>query len=80
MPTVLLEKGFKFFFFSNEGDPLEPCHIHVRKDGNLAKFWVTDKVKLADSYGFSAEELNSAEKIVSKNIVKIKKAWNEFFC
>ena len=80
MPTVLCEKGFKFFFFSNEGNPLEPCHIHVRKEGNLAKFWVTDRVRLADSYGFSAEELNSAEKIASQNISKIKRAWNEFFC
>ena len=79
MPSVLSEKGFRFFFFSNEGSPLEPCHIHVRKDGNLAKFWVSDKIELADSYGFSAEELNAAEKIASKNIVKIKKAWNEFF-
>lgn len=55
MPAVFCEKGFTFFFFSNEGNPLEPCHIHVRKDGNLAKFWVTDKVSLADSYGFSAD-------------------------
>lgn len=71
MPTVFSEKGFRFFFFSNEGSPLEPCHIHVRKDG--AKFWVSDKIELADSYGFSAE------KIISKNMTKIKGAWNEFF-
>ena len=80
MLAVFCEKGFTFFFFSNEGNPLGPCHIHVRKDGNLAKFWVTDKVSLADSYGFSAEELHSAEKIASQNITKIKRAWNEFFC
>ncbi len=79
MPTVFSEKGFRFFFFSNEGSPLEPCHIHVRKDGNLPKFWVSDKIELADSYGFSAEELNTAEKIISKNMTKIKGAWNEFF-
>ncbi|MCI6591512.1 MAG: hypothetical protein MSH65_02405 [Spirochaetia bacterium] len=47
--------------------------MHVRKDGNLAKFWVSDKIELADSYGFSAE------KIISKNMTKIKGAWNEFF-
>lgn len=70
-------KRISFFFFSNEGSPLEPCHIHVRKDG--AKFWVSDKIELADSYGFSAEELNTVEKIISKNMTKIKGAWNEFF-
>ena len=79
MPTVFSEKGYRFFFFSNEGTPQEPCHIHVRKDGKLAKFWVSDKIELADSYGFSAEELNTAEKIISKNTAKIKGAWNEFF-
>ena len=74
-----LKKDIDFSSFSNEGTPQEPCHIHVRKDGNLAKFWVSDKIELADSYGFSAEELNTAEKIISKNTAKIKGAWNEFF-
>lgn len=40
MPKVFEVYGYKFFFFSNEGSPLEPCHIHVRKNGNLAKFWI----------------------------------------
>ncbi len=29
MPTVLLINGYRFFFFSNEGN--EPRHIHVEK-------------------------------------------------
>lgn len=41
----LNENGYRFFFFSNEGSPLEPCHIHIRKHGALAKFW-TDKENL----------------------------------
>ncbi|MBO4628386.1 MAG: DUF4160 domain-containing protein [Treponema sp.] len=44
MPTVLNKKGYRFFFFSNEGNPLEPCHIHVRKNGALAKFWVSEEI------------------------------------
>ncbi|MBO5116749.1 MAG: DUF4160 domain-containing protein, partial [Treponema sp.] len=40
MPKVFEINGFKFFFFSNEGNPLEPCHIHVRKSGCLAKLWI----------------------------------------
>jgi len=31
MPVVFRWKNFKFFFFSNEGDPREPPHIHVRE-------------------------------------------------
>jgi len=30
LPKVLEYKGYKFFFFSNEGNPLEPSHIHFK--------------------------------------------------
>ncbi|MBQ0052118.1 MAG: DUF4160 domain-containing protein [Treponema sp.] len=79
MPKVFEENGFRYFFFSNEGNPLEPCHIHVRKSGKLAKLWVGDTVSLADNIGFSAKELNEILKLAEKNQVKIKEAWNEFF-
>ena len=79
MPTVLNEKGYRFFFFSNEGNPLEPCHIHVRKNNSLAKFWVDSKCSLAQNYGFTASELNEISKIIDSNIMKIKEAWNGFF-
>lgn len=39
MPTVLRLEGYKFFFYSDEGDPREPAHIHVFKSGSEAKFW-----------------------------------------
>jgi len=38
MPVVLRYQGYKFFFYSNEGNPLEPAHIHVRLAGKEAKF------------------------------------------
>ena len=38
MPVVFRHKGFRFFFFSNEGNPREPIHIHAMKDGIDAKF------------------------------------------
>ena len=40
MPVVFRYKGYRFFFFSNEGDPLEPMHIHVRRGEATAKLWV----------------------------------------
>lgn len=45
MPVIFFLEGFKFFFFSNEGDPREPMHVHVRKDSNLAKFWLHPEVR-----------------------------------
>ena len=38
MPEVFRELGFVFFFYSNEGN--EPMHIHVRKAGGFAKYWM----------------------------------------
>jgi hypothetical protein len=31
MPVVFRYGGFRFFFYSNEGDPREPVHIHVMR-------------------------------------------------
>lgn len=79
MPKVLEINGYRFFFFSNEGNPLEPCHIHIRKGGALAKFWIEPSIHLADSYGFSSKELREIEDIIDGNVLRIKEAWNEFF-
>ncbi len=79
MPKVFEVNGYRFFFFSNEGDPREPCHIHVSKGDALAKFWIEPEVELADSAGFSAKELNFIKLIVSGKRNIIKEAWNEFF-
>ncbi|MBX7062264.1 MAG: DUF4160 domain-containing protein [Pyrinomonadaceae bacterium] len=40
MPVVFVIYEFRFFFYSNEGDPREPVHIHVRRDRSVAKFWL----------------------------------------
>ncbi len=79
MPIVFFLEGLKFFFFSNEGNPREPLHIHVRKDSSLAKFWLYPSVQLVDSYGFSAKELNKMAKIIDNRKVEIEDAWNEHF-
>ena len=35
MPTILREKGYRFFFYSNEHLPI---HIHIEKENKIAKF------------------------------------------
>lgn len=35
MPTVMLIRGWRLFFYSNEGT--EPMHIHAEKGGAEAK-------------------------------------------
>jgi hypothetical protein len=40
MPVIFRHKGFKFFFYANEGNPREPIHAHIEKDNVEAKFWL----------------------------------------
>ena len=47
MPKVFDWNGYRFHFYSNEGDPLEPPHIHVRKGRDDAKFWLQPEVVVA---------------------------------
>jgi hypothetical protein len=79
MPVVLRYKGFRFFFYSNEGRPREPLHIHIEKDGNEAKFWVRPAVALADSEGFDRRTLRELEQVVLDNSALIEERWNEHF-
>jgi hypothetical protein len=38
MPKIFEIEGYRGFFFSNEGTPQEPVHIHVKKGEGEAKF------------------------------------------
>lgn len=38
MPVVFRYKSFRFFFYSNEGNPREAMYIHVRGADGEAKF------------------------------------------
>ncbi len=79
MPTVLRHDGYRFFFFSNEGNPREPPHIHVKRGDDEAKFWLRPDVVVGDSFGFNAAELNELTRIVSDERLTIERAWNEHF-
>ena len=76
MPTVFKIKGYRFFFFSNEGN--EAIHIHVEKAEKYAKFWL-QPIALSKNYDFNSSELGEIEKIIKKNISKIERSWNEYF-
>lgn len=79
MPKVFEKEGFKFFFFSNEGNPLEPCHIHVRKGESLAKIWLEPYINLESSYCFNSKELRFITQEVINNKNLIRRKWNDYF-
>lgn len=61
MPVVFRVGGARFFFYSNEGSPREPPHIHVEDAGSEAKAWLRPEVELADSFGFSRRDFGGAQ-------------------
>ncbi len=74
MPEVFRSFGFVFFFYSNEGQ--EPMHIHVRKAGGYAKFWI-EPVELDFCQGMKTADIIMAEELILKNLEKIEEKWNE---
>ena len=64
--------------YSNEGNPREPMHIHVVKDGIDAKFWL-HPVRVAYNDGFDAMTLHQLVKLIEGRVEDIERAWNEHF-
>jgi hypothetical protein len=76
MPEVFRQEGYVVFFYANEGD--EPIHVHVRKAGGFAKFWI-DPLTLEFSQGMKTRELARAEELIGENADLIRRKWNEVF-
>ena len=74
MPTVLRWNGYRFYFFSNEGE--EPPHIH--KAGSTAKFWLGE-VALARSIGFSNREIGELSAKAGEEREVFLEAWRGYF-
>ena len=80
MPTVLLIRGWRVFFYSNEGD--EPVHVHARHGDVECKYWI-----LPDSYDIeeawsrklSPRLHREIRKILFDHFDLIVDEWNQFF-
>lgn len=79
MPTIFRFDGFRFFFYSNEGDPREPVHVHVMGEGGEAKFWLRPEVTVARSAGLDARTLRRLAQVVEGRRDEIERAWDEHF-
>jgi hypothetical protein len=79
MPTVFRYKSCRFFFYSNEGNPREAMHVHMRGPDGEAKFWLVPAVHLAHSDGFDARTLRELMDVTVVNKALIERTWNEHF-
>jgi hypothetical protein len=75
-PTVLREKGYRFYFLSNEEDRM---HVHVTCDDGEAKFWLEPIISLAVSYGLNPRRLKEVQNIIEERKNEITKAWQKHF-
>lgn len=75
-PAVLRTGPYRFYFYSHE--PNEPPHVHVDRDEQSAKFWLSP-VSLAFNLGFSPGELRKIEAIIDDNQKELLEAWHGYF-
>ena len=78
MPVVLATRA-SYHFYSNEGEPREPVHIHVRGSGRKAKFWFRPRARLASNAGFNLRELRELIAVIESNRARIEEAWHAYF-
>lgn len=76
MPEVFRVEGYVFFFYANEGH--EPMHVHVRRAGGFAKFWLIP-LSLAYAEGLKVGELTRAQELIAEHECEIRSKWNEVF-
>lgn len=79
MPKVFDWRGYRFHFYSYEGSPREPIHVHVAKPGADAKFWLFPDVRLARNNGMSAREIRLLRSQIADRKPEIVEKWNAFF-
>jgi len=75
-PAILRAGPYRLYFYSHE--PNEPPHVHVDRDEQSAKFWLSP-VCLAYNLGFSPAELRKIEVIVNENHQLLLEAWYGYF-
>jgi len=76
MPTILYVQGWRFHFYSNEGN--EPIHVHVQSGSSSAKIWL-NPLRLQSSKGFNQQQINEVLKIVKKHAALFERKWREYF-
>ena len=92
MPQILRIGPYSIYFWSNEGDPLEPVHVHIsegRASSTATKFWITStgKVIVCNNNSQIPEQiLKRLIRVVEANSSEIINEWRErfedirFFC
>ena len=75
MPTLFYAFGMRFFFYSNEHEPIP---LHVRNADGEAKFSVK-ALRCIDNKGLKNKDVKLARALIKENKELIINAWHTHF-
>lgn len=76
MPTILLVRGWRVFFYANEGH--EPIHVHARKGDADCKFWIlAERFEIEEAYSFrvTPQLRREIRQVIFQHFDQICEAW-----
>ena len=76
MPTILIIFGLRFFFYSNEH---EPIHVHIVSGDGRAKIRLEPSVELVENNGIKQRDLRRAIMICNEYREDFIDKWHEYF-
>lgn len=85
MPQIFRIGPYIVYFWSNEGIPLEPIHVHIaqgRASGNATKIWITStgKALICNNNSKIPERvLKGIVRMIEANSAEIIQKWNSQF-
>ena len=80
MPTILFVRGWRVFFYSNEGN--EPVHIHATKGESECKIWIRIDlydIEFAWEHSLTPRLKREIRKIAFEHFDLIVEEWNKYF-
>jgi len=75
MPTILREGGYQFIMFSSDHPP---GHVHIRREGKLAKVSL-DTLEFERDGGFNRGEQSKIIEIIRVNLDFLLAEWERLY-
>jgi hypothetical protein len=79
VPIIVVARGYPIFFYSNQGDPREPLHVHVRRGEFAVKIWLEPHLRAGCPFGFNSAEVGEIMDLVRQYDAELRRRWDESF-
>lgn len=85
MPQIFKIGKYTIYFWSNEGNPIEPIHVYIsegRQTSNATKIWITSNGKCLlcnNNSNIPSRILRNIEDTIETRVDDVIAAWEKFF-